>query len=84
MHDWVMTPPWDRPKGFTEWFIAVFPDVASWIQTRDGSEYLNSLFGTVPENQLVDLSVGKIRIYYLKKIIDAYLEKKRLPLETVG
>lgn len=80
--EWCMMPQWQRPMGFTEWFLAAFPDVAYWMQTAPGHDYVSEKFDNLPEYEIIDSSVRRFRISFLKQLIDAYLSKSKLPLET--
>lgn len=84
MQEWCLMPQWNRPMGFPDWFLIAFPDVALWLQHQDGRNFANSNFGDIPDSEIMDKNVGRFKISFLKQLIEAYLKRKKLPLETAG
>lgn len=60
----------NQPLGYQNWFIAAYPDVILWFQDIDDKKALY-LLGNPIEDAVLD-NDRKIKIEYLRKIIDAY------------
>ena len=75
----------DRPNGFPEWFLAAFPDVASWaaLEAADRSfkqdaralalqENLIARYETLYPGDNPETPDGKLSLYYLKNLAEFY------------
>lgn len=72
----------NRPSGYPEWFLAAYPDVASWITSQidavtvggmvsEAEAIFHNIFGNITENELLG-SDRRIKAQYLRVLIDHY------------
>lgn len=76
----------DRPLGYPDWFLAGYPDVASWVVDglrEEGEVILRNMFGDLSEDEWLDKG-GHIRARHLRILIDNYRRKTGLTLECSG
>lgn len=75
----------DRPMGFPVWFLAAFPDVASWAAKEAGErslkhdaralaiqENLIARYETVYPGDITQTPDGKLSLCYLKNLAEFY------------
>lgn len=79
--DWCMMPQWERPLGYAEWFYAAFPDVASWVMTAPGRKAVEAALAGIPDDEYSG-SNCRLRIPILKRVVQAFVNNSRFPLET--
>lgn len=62
----------DRPPGFPKWFLAAYPDVASWVSEQENMQsFFHKIFGKVAEDQLLD-GEQYLKREYLRGLVDTY------------
>ncbi len=64
----------NQPLGYSDWFIAAYPDVIIWFQDVKDEKAME-IMGNPSEQNIFD-EEHKIKGEYLRKIVDSY--KKRL------
>jgi len=71
-----------RPPGYPEWFLAAYPDVASWFTDRidKGESVFHNIFGNISDNELLD-SDRHLKGEYLRALIDNYRKETGRALE---
>ena len=81
----------NRPLGYPEWFLAAYPDVASWFTSQvdaitvgasasDTKILFHNVFGNIGENELFD-SDRRIKGEHLRVLIDHYRRETGRTLE---
>ena len=81
----------NRPVGYPEWFLAAYPDVASWATTQvdaitvgaeasEAKTLFHNLFGNVSENELLD-GDRRIKVEHLRVLINHYRRETGRALE---
>jgi len=72
----------NRPLGYPEWFLAAYPDVASWVTTsvEEDEETFSNIFGNISDDELLD-GEGRIKGEFLRTLIDTYCMETGRTLE---
>jgi hypothetical protein len=81
--------PMDRPRGYPTWFLAAFPDVASWAsklmadadlggdaRAVEMKENLYARYLTVYPGDLYEAVDGKLSLPFLKNLAEFYMNCK--------
>jgi hypothetical protein len=84
----------NRPGGYPLWFLACYPDVASWFtdtcdqNVNDLAKAYEPIFGNFNEatfeQELIDQNMQKIKVSKLRKLINYYLANISSTLECNG
>lgn len=71
----------NRPLGYPEWFLAAYPDVASWVTAcvEEDENVFREIFDNISEDPLLDNRRLKDR--YLRTLIDTYRKETGRRLE---